>query len=136
MIPEDKVREVAERLSIVEVVSEYVQLRRAGANYTGLCPFHAEKTPSFNVNPAREIFHCFGCGAGGNAFSFIMRIEGLSFPEAVKLMARKTGIEIEERQLSQAEKQAQDERQTFQRINELTAGFYRSRPGPAGRPSR
>lgn len=126
MIPEDKVREVAERLSIVEVVSEYVQLRRAGANYTGLCPFHAEKTPSFNVNPAREIFHCFGCGAGGNAFSFIMRIEGLSFPEAVKLMARKTGIEIEERQLSQAEKQAQDERQAFQRINELTAGFYRS----------
>jgi DNA primase len=126
MIPEDKVREVAERLSIVEVVSEYVQLRRAGANYTGLCPFHAEKTPSFNVNPAREIFHCFGCGAGGNAFSFIMKIEGLSFPEAVKLMARKTGIEIEERQLSQAEKQAQDERQTFQRINELTAAFYRS----------
>jgi DNA primase len=126
MIPEDKVREVAERLSIVEVVSEYVQLRRAGANYTGLCPFHAEKTPSFNVNPAREIFHCFGCGAGGNAFSFIMKIEGLSFPEAVKLMARKAGIEIEERQLSQAEKQAQDERQTFQRINELTAGFYRS----------
>jgi len=126
MIPEDKVREVAERLSIVEVVSEYVQLRRAGANYTGLCPFHAEKTPSFNVNPAREIFHCFGCGAGGNAFSFIMRIEGLSFPEAVKLMARKTGIEIEERQLSQAERQAQDERQTFQRINELTAVFYRS----------
>ena len=126
MIPDDKVREVAERLSIVEVVSEYVQLRRAGANYTGLCPFHAEKTPSFNVNPAREIFHCFGCGEGGNAFSFIMKIEGLSFPEAVKLMARKTGIEIEERQLSQAEKQAQDERQTFQRINELTTGFYRS----------
>ena len=126
MIPEDKVREIAERLSIVEVVSEYVPLRRAGANYSGLCPFHAEKTPSFNVNPAREIFHCFGCGAGGNAFSFIMRIEGLSFPEAVKLMARKTGVEIEERQLSPTEIQAQSERQTFQRINEITALFYRS----------
>lgn len=126
MIPDDKVREVAERLSIVEVVSEYVQLRRAGANYTGLCPFHAEKTPSFNVNPAREIFHCFGCGTGGNAFSFIMKIEGLSFPEAVKLMARKTGVEIEERQLSQAEKQAQSDRQTFQQINELTSVFYRT----------
>lgn len=126
MIPEDKVREVAERLSIVDVVSEYVQLRRAGANFSGLCPFHAEKTPSFNVNPAREIFHCFGCGAGGNVFSFIMKIEGLSFPEAVKLMARKAGVEIEERQLSPAEKQAQSERQTFQRINELTATFYRS----------
>ena len=126
MIPDDKVREVAERLSIVEVVSEYVPLRRAGANYTGLCPFHAEKTPSFNVNPAREIFHCFGCGAGGNAFSFIMRIEGLSFPEAVKLMARKAGVEIEERQLTPAEKQAQSERQTFQHINDLAAGYYRS----------
>jgi DNA primase len=126
MIPDDKVREVAERLSIVEVVSDYVQLRRAGANYTGLCPFHAEKTPSFNVNPAREIFHCFGCGTGGNAFSFIMKIEGLSFPEAVKLMARKTGVEIEERQLSPTEKQAQSDRQTFQQINELTALFYRS----------
>jgi DNA primase len=126
MIPEDKVREVAERISIVEIVSEYVPLRRSGANYSGLCPFHAEKTPSFNVNPAREIFHCFGCGAGGNAFSFIMKIEGLSFPEAVKLMARKTGVEIEERQLSPAEKQAQSDRQTFQRINELTAVFYRS----------
>jgi DNA primase len=126
MIPEEKVREVAERLSIVDVVSEYVQLRRAGANYSGLCPFHAEKTPSFNVNPAREIFHCFGCGVGGNAFSFIMKIEGLSFPEAVKLMARKTGVEIEERQLTTAEKQAQNERQAFQHINELTAVFYRS----------
>jgi DNA primase len=138
MIPEDKVREVAERISIVDVVSEYVQLRRSGTNFQGLCPFHAEKTPSFNVNPAREIFHCFGCGAGGNAFSFIMKIEGLSFPESVKLMARKAGVEIEERQLTPLEKQAQNDRQTFQRINELTADFYRemlrSRPdGAAGR---
>jgi DNA primase len=126
MIPDEKVREVSERISIVEVVSEYVQLRRSGANFQGLCPFHAEKTPSFNVNPGREIFHCFGCGAGGNAFSFIMKIEGLSFPEAVKLMARKTGVEIEERQLTPAEKQAQSDRLTFQRINELTADFYRT----------
>ncbi len=126
MIPEEKVREVAERLSIVEVVSEYVQLRRSGGNYLGLCPFHGEKTPSFNVNPAREIFHCFGCGAGGNAFSFVMKMEGLSFPEAVKLLARKAGIEIEERQLTPAEIKSQDERQQFQRINELTAAYYRS----------
>lgn len=126
MIPEEKVREVADRLSIVEVVSEYVQLRRAGGNFLGLCPFHAEKTPSFNVNPAREIFHCFGCGAGGNAFSFIMKMEGLSFPEAVKLLARKAGIEIEERQLTSAEKETQNEFARFQRINELTASYYRS----------
>src|SRR5512143_2896586 len=98
MIPDDKVQEVRERAAILDVIADYVNLRKSGANYLGLCPFHGEKTPSFNVNPGRAIFHCFGCGAGGNAFSFIMRIEGLSFPEAVKLMARKTGIEIEERQ--------------------------------------
>jgi len=138
MIPEEKVREVAERLSIVEVVSEYVQLRRAGSNYLGLCPFHAEKTPSFNINPAREIFHCFGCGAGGNAFSFVMRMEGVSFPEAVKLLARKAGIEIEERQLTPIERKSQDERQQFQRINELTSGYYRSmlRDGEEGDAAR
>lgn len=126
MIPEEKVREVAERLSIVEVVSEYVQLKRSGANYVGLCPFHGEKTPSFNVNPAREIFHCFGCGEGGNAFSFIMKIEGVSFPEAVKLLARKAGVEIEERQLTPAERQAQSELEQFRRINRLAAEFYRT----------
>jgi DNA primase len=138
MIPEEKVREIAERISILEVVSDYVQLRRAGANYVGLCPFHGEKTPSFNVNPAREIFHCFGCGTGGNAFSFIMRIEGLSFPEAVKHLARKAGIEIEERQLTPAEKHAQDERHTFQQINDLAAGFYRELlcTRPEGAPCR
>lgn len=126
MIPEEKVREVAERLSIVEVVSEYVALRRSGSNFLGLCPFHAEKTPSFNVNPAREIFHCFGCGAGGNAFSFVMKIEGVSFPEAVKLLARKAGIEIEERQLTPSEKKSQDEYAQFLRINDLTTSYYRS----------
>ncbi|MFH1026524.1 MAG: DNA primase [Pseudomonadota bacterium] len=138
MIPEEKVREVAERLSIVEVVSEYVQLRRSGGNFLGLCPFHGEKTPSFNVNPAREIFHCFGCGAGGNAFSFVMKMEGVSFPEAVKLLARKAGVEIEERQLTQAEKKTQDERQQFQNINELAAGYYRSilKNGQDGDPAR
>lgn len=125
MIPDDKVREVAERTSIVEVVSDYVQLRKAGANYLGLCPFHGEKTASFNVNPAREAFHCFGCGAGGNVFSFLMKIEGVSFPEAVKFAARRNGIEIEERQLTPSEQQAQTERKTFQRINELAAAYYR-----------
>ncbi|MDD2581586.1 MAG: DNA primase [Desulfuromonadaceae bacterium] len=138
MIPEEKVREVAERLSIVEVVSDYVPLRRAGGNFLGLCPFHAEKTPSFNVNPAREIFHCFGCGAGGNAFSFIMKIEGVSFPEAVKLLARKAGIEIEERQLSTAEKKTQDEYVQFLLINDLTSSYYRSvlLNGQEGEPAR
>jgi len=138
MIPEEKVREVAERLSIVEVVSDYLPLRRAGGNFLGLCPFHAEKTPSFNVNPAREIFHCFGCGAGGNAFSFIMKMEGVSFPEAVKILAKKAGIEIEERQLTPSEKKAQDEHTQFLRINDLTTSYYRSVlvNGQEGEPAR
>jgi DNA primase len=126
MIPEQKVREVLERTSIVDVVSEYVQLRRSGANYLGLCPFHAEKTPSFNVNPAREIFHCFGCGTGGNVLSFVMKMDGLSFPEAVKSLARKAGVEIEERLLTPAEKQAQGERQVLLRVNELVQDYYRT----------
>ncbi|MDD2366608.1 MAG: DNA primase [Desulfuromonadaceae bacterium] len=126
MIPDEKVREVADRTSIVEVVSDYLPLRRAGSNYLGLCPFHSEKTPSFTVNPAKEIFHCFGCGVGGNAFSFVMRIEGLSFPESVKLLARKTGVEIEERQLTPAERKSQDEYARLLRINELAASYYRS----------
>jgi DNA primase len=138
MIPEEKVREVAERLSIVDIVSEYVQLRRTGSNLLGLCPFHAEKTPSFTVSPAKEIFHCFGCGAGGNAFSFVMKIEGVSFPEAVKLLAKKSGIVIEERQLTPTEKKSQDEFTQFHRINELTASYYRSvlLNGLEGEPAR
>lgn len=138
MIPDEKVREVAERISIVEVVSDYVPLRRAGGNFLGLCPFHAEKSPSFNVNPAREIFHCFGCGAGGNAFSFIMKIEGVNFPEAVKLLARKAGVEIEERQLTPSEKKSLDEHAQFLRINDLTTSYYRSilLHGQEGEPAR
>ena len=126
MIPEHKVREVLEKTSIVEVVSEYVQLRRAGANFLGLCPFHSEKTPSFNVSPAREIFHCFGCGTGGNAFSFVMKIEGLGFPDAVKLLARKAGVQIEERELTQREKQLQDQRQLLQKICVIASDYYRT----------
>lgn len=125
MIPDDKVKEVSERSPILDVVGEYVNLRRSGANYQGLCPFHGEKTPSFNVNPARNIFHCFGCGAGGNAFSFIMKMEGLSFPEAVKFLARRAGIVIEDRPLTAAEQRRQDERDTLYRIQELSAQFFR-----------
>ncbi len=138
MIPEEKVREVSDRLSIVEVVSDYLPLRLAGGNFLGLCPFHAEKTPSFTVNPAREIFHCFGCGAGGDAFSFVMKMEGVNFPEAVKLLAKKSGIEIEERQLTPAEKKSQDEHVQFRRINDLTTAYYRSvlLNGEEGEPAR
>jgi len=125
MIPEEKVREVAERLSIVDLVSEYVSLRRSGSNYTGLCPFHGEKTPSFNVNPAKEIFHCFGCGAGGNIFSFLMKIEGLSFPEAFRKLAARVGVAFEERPLTAAEQQALKDREAQRSIMLLAAERYR-----------
>ncbi|HEY6837216.1 MAG TPA: DNA primase, partial [Geobacteraceae bacterium] len=125
MIPDDKVAEIRERASILEVVGDYVSLKRSGANYQGMCPFHGEKTASFNVNPARGIFHCFGCGVGGNVFTFIMKIEGLTFPEAVRFLAKRTGVVIEDRALTPAEKQRQDERDTLYRINDLAAAFYR-----------
>ncbi|MBT0653333.1 DNA primase [Geomobilimonas luticola] len=125
MIPDDKVREVRERAAILDVISDYVNLRKSGANYQGICPFHGEKTPSFNVNPAREIFHCFGCGVGGNVFTFIMKIEGLAFPEAVKFVAKRVGVVIEDRPLTATEQRRQDEREQFYRVNELAARFYR-----------
>lgn len=121
----DTVREVAERLSIVDVIGEYVSLKRSGSNFLGLCPFHGEKTPSFNVNPAREIFHCFGCGAGGDIFSFVMKIEGISFPEALRKLAARAGVAIEERPLTDAEKQIKVERDQQRTIMLVTAEHYR-----------
>lgn len=125
MIPEEKIREVTERLSIVDVVGEYVSLKRSGSNYTGLCPFHGEKTPSFSVNPGREIFHCFGCGVGGDIFSFVMKIEGLSFPEALRKLAARAGVTIEERPLTSAEQQALKDRDVQRGIMLLAAQRYR-----------
>jgi DNA primase len=125
IIADDKVQEVRERAAILDVVADYVSLRKSGANYQGICPFHGEKTPSFNVNPARAIFHCFGCGVGGNVFSFIMKMEGLTFPEAVKFLAKRVGVEIEERAPTVAEKRRIDERESLYRITELAVRFYR-----------
>ncbi|MDR7590282.1 MAG: CHC2 zinc finger domain-containing protein, partial [Armatimonadota bacterium] len=84
------------RTDIVELVSAYVTLRKQGRRYVGLCPFHSEKTPSFTVDRERGLFYCFGCGAGGDVFEFVMRVHGLSFPEAVRDLARRAGIQLEE----------------------------------------
>ncbi len=93
-IPEDKIHEIKNRVNIVDVIGEFVQLKPSGKNYKGLCPFHSEKTPSFIVSPARGIFHCFGCGVGGNVFNFLMKLKGIGFPEAVKLLADRVGISV------------------------------------------
>jgi len=124
MIPDEKIAEVRERAGIVEVVSDYISLKKSGANYLGLCPFHGEKTPSFNVNPARGIFHCFGCGVGGNAVTFVMKMEGISFPEAVKLLAKRVGVEIEERLPTPAEKRRLDEKEQQLAIVATAAAYY------------
>jgi DNA primase len=94
LISENVINQVRDRVDIVEVVGHHVSLTRAGQNLKGLCPFHQEKSPSFTVSPSRQIFHCFGCGAGGNVFTFLMRITGENFPETVRDLARKLGIDV------------------------------------------
>ncbi|MCP4036494.1 MAG: DNA primase [bacterium] len=95
-IPEETIQTIRDRIDIVSLIGRYVELKKAGRNYKGRCPFHDEKTPSFNVNPERQIFHCFGCQVGGNAINFLMRHEGLSFPEAVRNLAGEVGVEVPE----------------------------------------
>jgi DNA primase len=124
MISDDKVQEVRSRATIMDIVSDYVRLKKSGANFLGLCPFHHEKTPSFNVNPSKEIFHCFGCGAGGDIFAFLMRIEGLTFPEAVKFLAKRVGVMIEDRLPSLEEKRKTEERESYYRVIDRVARFY------------
>ena len=97
MIPEEVVNEIRQRADIVEVIGEVVKLEKAGQNYKGLCPFHKEKTPSFVVNPAKQIFHCYGCGAGGNVFTFLMKHEQYSFPETLHILARRFGVRLPEK---------------------------------------
>jgi len=123
-INEETVREIRERCDIVEVISGYLPLKRSGANYQGLCPFHQEKSPSFNVNAPRQIFHCFGCGTGGNVFTFVMRMEGLSFPETVRRLGERVGITVEETPVTPADRQRRDQREKLLRINEAACAFY------------
>ena len=91
----DQVEEIKQKTDIVQLIGEHVQLKKAGVNWKGNCPFHNEKTPSFMVNPEKNIFHCFGCNEGGDVFTFIQKIEGLDFPEALKLLGEKAGVKIQ-----------------------------------------
>jgi len=123
MISQDKIAEVRNRASIVEVISDYVTLKKSGRNHMGLCPFHGEKTPSFTVNEEKGIFHCFGCHAGGGVFQFLMQYDHLSFPEAVEQLANRYGIIVER---SDARNYQRDlgERENLYRINERAAANY------------
>jgi DNA primase len=95
-IAEETIQQIRDRVDIIGLIGRFVSLKKAGANYKGLCPFHNEKTPSFNVRPDRGSFYCFGCQKGGNAITFLMEMENLTFPEAVRALGREVGIEIAE----------------------------------------
>lgn len=124
MIDKATVDKILDTADIVDVVSDFVSLKRRGSNFVGLCPFHDEKTPSFSVSPSRQYCHCFGCGKGGSPVGFIMEHEQLSYPEALRYLARKYHIEIEERELSDEERSTQSERESMLVLNEFACDFF------------
>ena len=124
MIDHLTVEKIKEAANIVDVVSEFVTLKKSGSNYKGLCPFHNEKTPSFYVSPARGTCHCFGCGKGGNSITFIMEHEQMTYPEALRWLANKYHIEIHERELTDREKEEQSRRESMFIINEWARDYF------------
>ena len=124
MIDRATVDKIMEATNIVDVVSEFVNLRKAGVNYKGLCPFHDDKTPSFMVSPARQICKCFACGEGGNAVNFLMKHEQITYPEALRWLAKKYNIEIQERELTDDEKREQSDRESMFVVNEWACQYF------------
>ena len=124
MIPQETIQRIYEAADIVEIVSDFVSLKKAGTIYKGLCPFHHEKTPSFTVSPSKGIFKCFGCGKGGSAVNFVMEHEHLSYPEALKYIAKKYHIEIEERELSAEEIAQKNERESMLIISQFASKWF------------
>jgi len=121
---EEQIEEVRSRSDIVSVIGRYVRLKRTGSGYTGLCPFHNEKTPSFHVNPARQMYKCFGCGVGGNVLTFVMEYENLTFPEAMEMLAEQAGIDLPKQEMTAQQKQQEGIRQTLLEINKKAARYY------------
>ena len=134
-IPEDKVLEIKNSADIVEIVSESVLLKKTGKNYVGLCPFHSEKTPSFTVSPQKQIFYCFGCAAGGNIFSFIMKRDGISFPEAARILSKQYGINIPVKTMSKEQEILRSEREKLFEVNRQAMVFFCNNllSGPSGK---
>ena len=124
MIDRATVDKIMDAVNIVDVVGEFVSLRKTGVNYKGLCPFHDDKTPSFMVSPARQICKCFACGEGGNAVNFLMKHEQITYPEALRWLAKKYNIEIQERELTDDEKREQSERESMFIVNEWACQYF------------
>jgi DNA primase len=137
-IRQDDVEAVRERTDIVDLVSQYVALKKAGRAFSGLCPFHSEKTASFSVDPAKQVYYCFGCGAGGNAFHFLERIESVTFPEAVERLARNAGITLRYEGVSPGERRSMSRKQALYRANARAAELYHRMllDGREGEPAR
>ena len=123
---ESVIQDILSAVDIVDLVSEYLTLKRAGAHFKGLCPFHQEKTPSFTVNPALNIYKCFGCGKGGNAIGFVMEAEGLSFPEAARLLAERVGVVVPEEEDPAASKARRTTEELLLAINRTAQEWFRA----------
>jgi DNA primase len=124
MIPQETIQQIVSRIDIIEIVNSFVKLRKRGTNYIGLCPFHNEKSPSFTVSPSKEIYKCFGCGKSGNAISFLMEHEKYSYVEALKWLAAKYNVEIEEKETSPEYKQQQQAADSLYIINKFAQQFF------------
>ena len=126
MIDRNTIDRIMDAADIVEVVQDFVSLKKRGVNYIGCCPFHNEKTPSFIVSPSKGIFKCFGCGKSGNAVGFVMEHEQMTYPEALKYIARKYGIEVVEKELSEEEQKQNDDRESMRILNEFAAKYFQN----------
>ena len=124
MIDRLTVEKIKEAANIVDVVSEFVSLKKSGSNYKGLCPFHNERTPSFFVSPSRGTCHCFGCGKGGNAITFLMELRQMTYPEALRWLADKYHIEIKEKELTDEERRQQSERESMLIVMDWAAKYF------------
>src|SRR5688500_12192766 len=124
MITQQTIQQILSRIDIIEIVGGFIKLKKRGANYLGLCPFHGEKSPSFTVSPAKEIYKCFGCGKSGNTISFLMEAEKYSYVEALKWLANRYGIEVEETYSSPEVKQQQLTADSLFAINNFAQKFF------------
>lgn len=135
--PDEVIEEVRSSNNIVDIIGGYVRLQKKGSSYFGLCPFHNEKSPSFSVSPNKQMYYCFGCGAGGNVFTFIMEYENQTFPEAVKILADRAGIALPEAELTEEQKRERNKRQLLLEVNKTAANyFYYQLNGDQGQQAR
>ena len=121
---EDIIEQVRSENNIVDVIGDYVKLQKKGSSYFGLCPFHNEKSPSFSVSPHKQMYYCFGCGAGGNVFTFLMEYENLTFVEALERLAEQAGMVLPEKGNSENDRKRRDLRDSILEVNKLAANYY------------